>query len=65
MSGDLGVIEFKTNAYSYTFNGKNVSTDTAPMLSDNCLYIPIKSFANTLGSNVLWQDLPVQCVIIE
>ena len=65
LSGDLGVIEFKENSYSYTFNGKNVSTDTAPMLSDNCLYIPIKSFANSLGSTVSWQDAPEQCVIIE
>ncbi len=65
MSGEAGNIEFKEDSYSYTFNGSTVSTDTAPMLSDNCLYIPIKSFANSLGSTVSWQDTPEQCVIIE
>ncbi|MBE7020200.1 MAG: hypothetical protein E7411_02035 [Ruminococcaceae bacterium] len=65
LSGNLGVIEFKADAYSYTFNGSAASTDTAPQFKDNCLYVPIKSFANTLGSTVSWQDTPEKCVIIE
>lgn len=65
MSGDLGIIEFKLDNYSYTFNGKTVSTDTAPQIKNDCIYIPIKSFANSLGSSVSWQDQPEQCVIIE
>ena len=65
LSGSQGNIDFKTDAYSFTFNGSSVSTDTPAAIIDNCLYIPVKSFAVALGSNVSWQDSPEQCVIIE
>lgn len=64
LKGDKGTISFKLNEYSYTFNGNTVSTDTAPQKINGCVYIPVKSFANTLGDEVLWQDSP-QCVIIK
>ncbi len=65
LSGEGANFEFTINSYSYTFNNSAVSTDSAPQILDNCLYIPVKSFATALGSQVSWSEDPEQCVIIE
>lgn len=64
LSGEVGEIIFELDAYNFKSKGNTVTTDTTPMKENNIIYIPIKSFASSLGSTISWQDDP-QCVIIE
>ncbi len=64
LTGDKGTLTFNLNDYSFNVNGTAYTTDVAPSEIKGCVYIPVKSFANALGDEVLWQNDP-KCVIIK
>ncbi|MBR4893313.1 MAG: copper amine oxidase N-terminal domain-containing protein [Clostridia bacterium] len=64
LTGDKGTLTFNLNDYSFNVNGVAYTTDVAPSEIKGCVYVPVKSFANALGDEVLWQNDP-KCVIIK
>lgn len=64
LKGENISLDFAENTSDFSLNGASYKADISPLKKNGVLYIPVKSFANALGSNVKWSAAP-DCVTIE
>lgn len=57
-------IRFKPGDGAFFVNDKAFNSDVAPQISNDCLYIPLRSFAEAMGSVVSWSS-EKSCVTID
>lgn len=61
---DDSTILFTIGSYTYKKNGSNVSLDSPPVIVDGRTYIPLRSAAQALGTEVAW-DSATRTITIE